>query len=181
MYYVYIIRQGLTGYTKIGITNTLDARLAELQVANPTRLEINYVIDCACFDDALKVERMLHERYKSKRLQGEWFDVSYTRVIEDLDWCIEMANAMLGGRLYKRNVTSKKNPRKSKPIVPNNTQHMRNENGMTPAEERVWRYLENTPDAILLSVRKLGEATKTNKTTAATVLAAYKSARAREE
>lgn len=45
---------------------------------------------------------------------------------------------------------------------------------LTANEQRVWKYLENNPSAINLSVRKLGEATETNKTTAASVLARYK-------
>ena len=49
--------------------------------------------------------------------------------------------------------------------------------GMNEAELRVWKYLEANPAAIDLPVRKLGEATDTNKTTAAAILARFKQAK----
>ncbi len=45
---------------------------------------------------------------------------------------------------------------------------------LNEAELRVWQYLDAHPEAIALSVRKLGEATDTNKPTAAAILARYK-------
>jgi len=48
---------------------------------------------------------------------------------------------------------------------------------MTENEQKVWAYLEGNPEAINLSVRKLGEAVDVNKTTAAAILAKYKQAK----
>ncbi len=48
---------------------------------------------------------------------------------------------------------------------------------MTENEQKVWAYLEGNPQAVNLSVRKLGEAVDVNKSTAATVLAKFKQAK----
>lgn len=48
---------------------------------------------------------------------------------------------------------------------------------MTDNEQRVWDYLVANPDAIALSVRKLGDAVGVSKTTAAAILAKFKQAK----
>lgn len=54
------------------------------------------------------------------------------------------------------------------------TQTGRDAQGFTEGERRVWDYLTQNPDAITMSVRKLGEATDTSKTTAADILRRFK-------
>lgn len=52
--------------------------------------------------------------------------------------------------------------------------------GLNEVELRIWKYLEANPAATKLSVRKLGEATDTSKTTAADILRRYKQSNGNE-
>lgn len=162
MYYVYVVRQAKTNYIKIGVSDDPEERIRYLQTSSPSLLSIHYVIDCQSSGDALKVERLLHERYKSKRLEGEWFDIPYFKVIEDLDWVIEMSKAMLGTHHYRQEIV--------KQVV---------RDGNRPVEVRrdartvVRRYLDTYPEAINMSVRELAKAAGVSKTIAHEELSAY--------
>ena len=69
---LYLISDG--EFTKIGVTtDTTFNRLKTLQTANARKLYCEFSI---IVDNATKIERDLHKRYKSKRLMGEWFNLS---------------------------------------------------------------------------------------------------------
>jgi len=70
-----------TNYIKIGITNDVSKRLETLQTGNPLKLNIEFV---STFDDAQKIETLVHRRFKSKRLMGEWFDMDAKEVVRFL-------------------------------------------------------------------------------------------------
>ena len=70
--YTYLITNGRE--YKIGITTkTPQSRVVELQTGSPTKITISgysYNIN------ALAMERKLHEKFASKRLEGEWFSLN---------------------------------------------------------------------------------------------------------
>ena len=68
---VYFAQDGL-GRVKIGVTIDVASRLASLRTGNSTELTLIRFIDGA----GQKVEKWLHRRFKSYRIQGEWFHFS---------------------------------------------------------------------------------------------------------
>jgi len=69
--YVYLIGYDTT--VKIGKSNDVNARLSNLQTANPVELHIIGVMGCKSETDALELESFLHEKYSKDNLRGEWF------------------------------------------------------------------------------------------------------------
>lgn len=68
---VYLMKSG--HHYKIGRSNAAGRRAYELAIQLPERLEMVHVIRT---DDAVGIERYWHQRYESKRLNGEWFALS---------------------------------------------------------------------------------------------------------
>jgi hypothetical protein len=67
---VYFISDGR--YTKIGISANVRRRLRTLQTSNPKPLRV-----VATLSGGSTLEKQLHERFKTRRIQGEWFDLSH--------------------------------------------------------------------------------------------------------
>lgn len=79
---VYVMDWG--GKAKIGIARDPEMRLRQLQLANPGAVKL---VGHRLFStrlSAAKVERALHQRFKAKRLMGEWFDVAPSQAIAAL-------------------------------------------------------------------------------------------------
>lgn len=70
---VYIIRSGETSLYKIGRTTNIKRRLKQLQGMNGNNLTIWKLIYC---HDAIALETSLHQKFKSFRKQGEWFQLN---------------------------------------------------------------------------------------------------------
>jgi len=72
--YIYII-QSLTESTNYKIGRAKDAieRIHRLEVKLPFAIDVIHVISCSNRYDA---ERQMHERYKDRRLNGEWFKLT---------------------------------------------------------------------------------------------------------
>lgn len=68
---VYLFKSGR--YYKIGKTNDTVRRGQELKVQLPERVHLIHSIKT---DDPSGVEAYWHRRFESKRMQGEWFDLS---------------------------------------------------------------------------------------------------------
>jgi hypothetical protein len=66
--FVYFIEAGPGGHIKIGVTADVVARQRDLQAANAKPLQL-----IVCVDGTHKDERRLHRRFKSERMNGEWF------------------------------------------------------------------------------------------------------------
>jgi hypothetical protein len=70
---IYFITDG-TDFVKIGSTaGNVRERIANLQVANPRRLELIDTIEC---EDVRAVERQIHNRFFDRLHTGEWFRLS---------------------------------------------------------------------------------------------------------
>lgn len=70
--FVYVLTDGV--YFKIGKTkNTVDLRRKQMSVGNPSQIDI--VLEIATNNiDLLEVQ--LHEKYRQKKVKGEWFKLS---------------------------------------------------------------------------------------------------------
>ena len=82
--YVYLMRSE-NGLHKIGISRDVDRRKKDLNRQFPIRIEIVHQIACR---DRRKVEMYLHDKYKAKRAQHEWFDLDD----EDVAWILSLRN-----------------------------------------------------------------------------------------
>lgn len=80
-------------YYKIGVAADVESRLAQLSTGNPFPLEVETVYT---FDNAEVVERAIHQKLKSKRVRGEWFELSYDDTVELHQLCL-----LLGGSAFE--------------------------------------------------------------------------------
>ena len=67
--FVYFIEATGTPFVKIGYTSDIKDRLKKLQTASPYELRA-----LVCMRADLVEEQRLHERFKSVRVRGEWFE-----------------------------------------------------------------------------------------------------------
>ena len=84
---VYII-EDTQGHYKIGATTNVIKRLRVLRVANPRPLYLTYYSDPVPFYKTL--EKFVHEKFKSKRMNGEWFSLTDT----DLVWFANLCDSI---------------------------------------------------------------------------------------
>jgi phage regulator Rha-like protein len=68
---VYFIKNFSTGHYKIGCTSSLRNRLQALQIGNADLLEVY-----ATIKGGKDLEGILHKRFESKRINGEWFSIT---------------------------------------------------------------------------------------------------------
>ena len=78
---VYLIGDNL-GHVKIGITIDIGQRVASLQTANPTELDVLHYTVCK---NAKEIEKSLHAMYESTNGGSEWFRMSKEDVLEAED------------------------------------------------------------------------------------------------
>lgn len=80
MGYVYLIGEvGDEGRYKIGSTRAknVNTRMKQLQTGNSSEL---YIVQFYETDYPFKLEKMLHNHFKSRNLIGEWFELSESDV-----------------------------------------------------------------------------------------------------
>lgn len=84
--YIYIIKDiDVTGYCKIGCSVEPQSRLRHFGAKLPFRCEMIHMFKVKNMRDS---ESSLHQKYKSKRIRGEWFklsraDLEYIKSIKD--------------------------------------------------------------------------------------------------
>lgn len=73
--FVYFIQEGKGnhGYIKIGVSNNVNKRLDSLQTGNPRKLTLMASIKCDTPNNAYRLEKKLHKKFKSQCIRGEWF------------------------------------------------------------------------------------------------------------
>jgi hypothetical protein len=88
--FVYLIRcylnEELPLY-KIGISNKVKLRLKQFTTGNPADLTLMCMFPS---NQAPKVEAALHNLFKNKNIQGEWFELSYEDVTGFLNLCLTL-------------------------------------------------------------------------------------------
>jgi len=80
--FVYVFKNPLTNYVKIGITNNIDKRQAQLETGAGVKLELIY--NSVITTNARDIERLAHEYFKDHNVFGEWFDVDSNIVVDFL-------------------------------------------------------------------------------------------------
>lgn len=68
-------------YIKIGYTNNVNKRLAELQVGNGRKLSILFAIPVISNLAAQHTERILHNVYQDYIVSGEWYDILHKLIL----------------------------------------------------------------------------------------------------
>lgn len=72
--YVYLLKTNIDcDYYKIGLTKNPNKRYKQISPKMPFELEKVHLIKTNC---RYKLEELLHEKYKNKRIKGEWFKLN---------------------------------------------------------------------------------------------------------
>ena len=79
--YLYVLQ--CQEFYKIGIADDIKQRMASLQTGNPIKLRL---ILCQRRSKYKNAERFYHQHFRAKRVQGEWFKLSY----DDVEWLAGM-------------------------------------------------------------------------------------------
>ena len=77
--YLYILKPKGLPYYKIGIAVDVDKRIKDLQTGCPKELYCVYKKE---FNKTIKIERMIHKKYKNKNTYGEWFKLNKNELEE---------------------------------------------------------------------------------------------------
>ena len=80
---VYLARHGTQKHYKIGFTKDVMRRGKEISVLLPEKLKLIHSIKT---DDPSGVESYWHNRFKNKRMQGEWFELNSQDVKDFKRW-----------------------------------------------------------------------------------------------
>ena len=115
--YVYLLRAGL--FFKIGKSDKVSKRIGSIQTANPSKVMLVAKFKCDSSDEARKLEKELHKRYKDRKVSGEWF--SFTK--EELDLVKEYGK-LKSGKLPYCPVCFKGVEIKGRYIFKNGTEHI---------------------------------------------------------
>lgn len=87
MYSVYLISAEINGEKcyKIGYTKrNVEDRIREFKTGNASEFEI---VDSFQSEWGTRIETLLHRYYKSKKVNGEWFNLNEQDVSEFKDYC----------------------------------------------------------------------------------------------
>jgi hypothetical protein len=84
--YLYLIR--CNEFYKIGIAYDIDNRLNSLQTGNPYELDILFAVKIS---GAEKVEELLHNYFKDKRIFREWFKLEQ----DDIKFILSIENDLV--------------------------------------------------------------------------------------
>jgi predicted GIY-YIG superfamily endonuclease len=85
-YFVYFIFNEDSNAIKIGIAHNVQKRMMSLQTSSPAKLKLMKSLQVNGSEEALKQERLLHQKFSAIRLNGEWFkaDTVLLEFIEQL-------------------------------------------------------------------------------------------------
>lgn len=76
MFHIYLVCSEINGQKlhKIGYTRrTIEQRIKEFKTGNASEI---YIVDSFQSEWGTKIESQLHKIYKSKKFEGEWFDLN---------------------------------------------------------------------------------------------------------
>lgn len=83
---VYLISRSTAGTpTKIGIACDIYHRLLSLQVSTWERIDVQYILWFPGRAASQRIETELHKKYERHKIIGEWFDIHYSKVIDDVE------------------------------------------------------------------------------------------------
>lgn len=84
--HIYIIHNPTLNLTKIGITDNLIRRKRQLECASGCKLDIFFHTEQ--INKASIIEQSLHEHFRSKRVEGEYFNIPPEIVLEKLEFVV---------------------------------------------------------------------------------------------
>jgi len=87
MFHIYLVCSEINGQKlhKIGYTRrTIEQRIKEFKTGNASDI---YLVDSFQSEWGTKIESQLHRIYKSKKIGGEWFDLSEDDIIDFSNHC----------------------------------------------------------------------------------------------
>lgn len=64
-------------YYKIGISEDYEKRLKQIQSCNPFHISLSAYIYFETIEQARNMEKELHDKFDSKRINGEWFQLDF--------------------------------------------------------------------------------------------------------
>lgn len=103
--YVYLIEDNNNQTYKIGVTkNLVYNRLKKLQTGNSNKLNI---ISYFYSEYPFRLEKMLHNYFKEKRTNGEWFNLNNVDIICFSDLCNKYTNyinCLLENPFFNKNI-----------------------------------------------------------------------------
>lgn len=88
MSYVYLLRSNKKDTLKIGMTTDLDQRMKAFYTSSrhlgieDEEFEFLHTVEVG---NARKLESYLHNKFKDKRICGEWFDITKEEFINELE------------------------------------------------------------------------------------------------
>lgn len=71
---------------KIGKSNNPEKRLKAMQTGCPQEMLLMAKIRCRSGAHALQVEKLIHQKYKRYRADGEWFNYHDGMIKQALQW-----------------------------------------------------------------------------------------------
>lgn len=76
--YVYFISANTASWqrVKIGFAKDVEARLAEMQIGSPLKLNLMGKLKCESLENARALERSMHKTFHEYSVAGEWFALS---------------------------------------------------------------------------------------------------------
>lgn len=80
--YIYLIKDNRTGFVKIGRSNTPEHRLNQLKKQDtllPYSNDFELIYAWAAYP---YIEKILHKKYETKRIRGEWFSLDFNDLLE---------------------------------------------------------------------------------------------------
>ena len=105
MGYIYLICDPSQNTYKIGVTrNLVQNRIKKLQTGNSSKLHTIYTIST---DYPFRLETLLHNKFKNKRVYGEWFSLSDEDVKEFKNTCnnlIGIIDSMKDNPYFMKNI-----------------------------------------------------------------------------
>ncbi len=87
MFHIYLVCSEINGQKlhKIGYTRrTIEQRIKEFKTGNASDI---YLVDSFQSEWGTKIEAQLHRIYKSKKIGGEWFDLTLEDIFDFKDHC----------------------------------------------------------------------------------------------
>ena len=82
---VYLINMINTDLYKIGYTRRdITKRINEIKTGNPQKIEVIHLFESKYH---AKIETWMHNLHASKRMEGEWFELSYDDVMSFKENC----------------------------------------------------------------------------------------------
>lgn len=105
MGYIYLICDPNQNAYKIGVTrNLVQDRIKKLQTGNASELHMIHTVET---EYPFRLETMLHNKFKDKKVHGEWYSLSQDDITNFKNICnsfIDMIDSMKQNPYFMKNI-----------------------------------------------------------------------------